>query len=232
MRRAGTGFVTGLATGIRRQPGVRRLMRLPAVFSLNDLSLGEGLTPEAARVTISRWHCAGMAAPAGPRSGLWYNLVVDRRGADVNLGAVLRRQFGSPVMIGAAVLHDAGWVTQVPHAATVAVPLARCYPQITGATLYGRPPVWYATVATAWRAARRWYDGLPSLPPEFALADALGHRDSLHHLRPDDIEIPYGTPYGTLMGALRAMHVPPDIFWPYLEASGIRQPPSRQMRGR
>jgi hypothetical protein len=205
-----------------RQSAIKRLRRLPPVFTLNDMSLGEGMTPGAARVTLARWNADGLARPAGPRLGLWYNLVTAPSGADEELGTVLKRQFGAAVLIGPSVLNDHGWTTQAPRSLTVAVPTARSHPCVDGASTYPRPAAWFSLVHRAWRRGARGRNGLPSLPPEFALADALCHADCLHHLAPDDIEIPQGSFNAALMlKALDALQVPPDTYMPYMEASGI-----------
>ena len=197
-------------------------MRLPPVFNLNDLSLGEGMTPGAARVTLARWRADGLAAPAGPRLGLWYNLVAAPGGIEDGLGTVLRRGFRAAVVIGPSVLNDYGWTTQSPRMLTIAVPLARSYAEVEGAATYGRPPSWFSLVHKAWQRNGRGRNGLPCLPPEFALADALCHEDCLHHLAPDDIEIPHGSFDARLMRtALEALAVPEDTWRPYLEASNV-----------
>lgn len=216
----------------RRILGYERLRALPPVFSLHDLRLGPpqgsrgagapGLTNGAERVALARWTARDMVRPAGPRLGRYYNLVADPRGPDVHLGTVLTAEFGSVVLIGATVLADSHWTTQIPHLLTVAVPMARSIPQIEGALIYGRPPEWFSAVRSSVRAGDRGRFALPSLTPEFALADALRHGDSLHGLAPDDIEVPDPDERAEdLMNALSALHVPPDRYAPYLEASGI-----------
>jgi hypothetical protein len=179
------------------------------------------MTPGAARVALARWHCEGFVAPAGPRLGLWYNLLRDAGGPEVHLGTVLNRTFGSVVVIGPSILNAEGWTTQAPRMLTVAVPEARRYPIVEGAAVYGRPREWFARVQAAWRRTPRGVGGLPTLPPDYALADALRHRDCLHHLAPDDLEIPDGSRSGSLLRAFEDLAVPPDRYLPYLDASGI-----------
>lgn len=212
-----------MSASAARTPAAKRLLALPAVFSPNDLSLGQSMDPGAARVALARWRAEGYAEPAGPRLGLWYNLLKDPSGADGNLGTVLKRQFGSPVVIGPSALNDASWTTQTPRVLTVAVPMARSYARVDGVSVYGRPPEWFSRVLQAWKGSERGRNGLPKLPPEFALADALAHGDCLHHLAPDDIEIPDDRgDAGALMEAFGTFEVPEDVYGPYLEASGIQ----------
>lgn len=206
-----------------RESACRRLMCLPDVFTLNDLTLA-GLTSGSARVAVNTWQNEGYIVPAGPRVGFYYNLVSNREGIQHGLGKVLRAKFGAVVIIGPSVLNVAGWITQVPQHLTVAVPWSRSYPEIDGARLYGRPPAWFGHVHVAVGRAERGVYGLQALPPHWALADALSHGDSLHHMGPDDFDVPPDIDPSLLTHAFDALGLPADSYMPYLDASGVQIP--------
>lgn len=203
-----------------RVSAVGRLRSLRALFSLRDVTMRHGMSPDTARNAISRWKANRLVAPAGPKLGWYYNLIVDPDGRDAHLGDAITAVFGTAVVIGATVLNDRGWTPQRPMATMVAVPQARSYPKIDGALVYGRPAEWYLRVHAAinceFGRAGPGRFGLPSLPPEFALADMLKHRDCLHSLAPDDIEIPDDEMQPDVLAeAFETLGVPPDCYGPY-----------------
>ncbi len=193
------------------------------------------MTPGAARVALTRWKTDGLAAPAGLRTGLWYNLVREPQGAEVLLGSVLKRHFGSPIIIGPTILNSYGWTPQAPHVLTIAVPFARTYAEVEGVHVHGRRIEWYGLVHKAWMKAERGHFQLAALPPEVALADALSHEETLAGLKPDDIEIPEDTVNLKLLKkALDSFQVPQDRYQPFLDCSNIEldadQPRARPRR--
>jgi hypothetical protein len=209
---------------------VKRLRDLKPLFSLHDVRMRHDMSPDTARNALSRWKADSMVQPAGPRLGWYYNLIVDPRGSAAHLGEAVTAVFGAAVLIGPSVLNDRGWTPQQPHSLTVAVPWSRSYPRIEGALVYGRPAAWFLHVHEAIVHETETMGlgsyRLPSLPPEYALADMLKHRDCLHHLAPDDIGIPGDDVRIALLAqAFAALEVPPDCYDPFMRASGVQFSP-------
>lgn len=153
---------------------VARLRKLPDVFTLSMLASVAGITRKHATVMASRWHEAGLARPAGQRSGVCYNLL---RRPEVTLemrGAACQLLYPSAVLIGESVLHNAGWTTQIPAVIHVAVLARRSYVTLEGVEISGRPRDWFKKVHPSILAAYKAgfsTCGLRSLPPALALAD-------------------------------------------------------------
>ena len=189
-------------------PGVQRLMALPEIIDLRMLER-QGLTRGTARLQASLWARAGMLKPAGPRTGIYYNLVRDNRGASAHLGALLVRQYATPVVIGASALNHHGWTTQMPRVLEVAVPVTRRRRrllQIDGAIVVPRPLSWYRMIAD--HLSDGPY-GLRVLEPQYALADAYRHKD-VWVPDPDDIDLSDALEehVSSLRKALEEMSVP------------------------
>ncbi len=168
-------------------PGVQRLMALPAIIDLRMLER-QGLTRGSARLQASMWARAGMLKPAGPRSGIYYNLVRDNRGAAAHLGELLIREYATPIVVGASAIHHFGWTTQMPRVLEVAVPVTRRrrrFMKIDGAIVVPRPLSWYQKIAG--HVSDGPY-GLKVLAPQYALADAYRHKD-VWVPDPDDIDL-------------------------------------------
>lgn len=162
-------------------------MAMPEIIDLKMLER-QGLSRGTARLQASLWARAGMLKPAGPRTGIYYNLVRDNRGAEAHLGALLVRQYATPVIIGASALHHHGWTTQMPRVLEVAVPVTRRrrrFLQIDGAIVVPRPLSWYRKIAG--HLSDGSY-GLRVLDPQYALADAYRYKD-VWVPDPDDIDL-------------------------------------------
>ena len=199
-----------------------RLLSLDAVFTLEELR-ATGLKERSERNALSRWSDEKMVARAGLRLGIYYNLLRDRRGSDAHLGDVAIRVHGRAVIVGGCAFHDSGWTTQIPRVLTIAVPDRRSIPQIHGVAAYRRPEEWFDAVAEDLKTSGRGRFGLPTLSPPMALADALLHRDTLHHLTPDDIEIPDEVGSTPVVDACTWMGVDEDAYLPFLQASGLQE---------
>ena len=195
-----------------------RLMKMPEVFSLQYLRT-EGFSEEYAKIIINTWKKKGFVKSAGPRLGVYYNLIKDQKGPEEHLGKVLKIVFGSVVVIGPTILHQYGWITQIPQTLTVAIPESRSYPMVDGVTLYGRHSEWFGRIYQVIHHKGKF--SLPSLTAPWAFADAIQHQDCLHHLSPDDIEIPSSTKPSLIRNALENLEVSPDIYMPYINASDI-----------
>ena len=162
-------------SGPTRISALQRLRSLAPVFSLADLEVLFDFEPVVARVTAGRWCKARLAERLG--GGVYFNLIADPDGPRSRMGEALDKLLRRPVvLVGGAVLHRAGWTTQVHRSFDIAVPVARgkrTLPRIRlGHALVPRTAHWHA-VLRAHVAPELGLPGIPSLTPEMALADAL-----------------------------------------------------------
>lgn len=173
----------------RRKP-YAELKKLPPVFLGRDFEIGLGYTPAAAQVALHRWTAAGYLARAGKRAGIYYNLVVDPDAASTRVGEAIALQEPSAIAVGATALHQHGWTTQIPRVRELAIPAhpnVRSRPQLEGVSFAFRTPEWYGKAAPA---AKPGVDGLPTLPPALALADAALF-GGVWKPDPDDLDVPW-----------------------------------------
>lgn len=183
---------------------MRRLKALPEVFDLRDLELAlADLEPEKAEIRrlaanyAWRWKQAGLVEAAGPKLGLFFNLVRDPSGPTARLAEAVAKALGvAGVVVGAGALHWAGWTTQRPHRLEVAVPVTerkRSLPEFAGLDLCARTPGWFARTAGATEDGP---DGFRVLKPAFALVDAAAspadptYGKPVWRPDPDDLDLP------------------------------------------
>lgn len=171
---------------------VDRLRALPEVFTLSDLlnpDRGIGLARETAHTTVMRWAQAGLVKSAGPRAGIYYNLLRDPQGASERVLQAAARLDPSAVVVGAAVLHAHGWTTQIPQLYDVAILSSRTVKQLDGVRFVMRPQAWYRRMHAQILQRQDSPFDIPSLQPQAALDDALAS-DDLWKPDPDDLDIP------------------------------------------
>lgn len=174
-----------------RLSAVDRLRELGAVFDLRDVSQLFGWDEVQTRVFCARSNRRGLIRAAGPRSGIYYNLIVDPSGPQRRVGEALRRHSPSAIIIGGSALHAGEWTTQRPQFIEVAVPrnrTTRTCPRFYGARTVFRDSSWYLSVSSRLLADPE-QRGLRVLAPEAALADAWVHRD-VWKPDPDDVQLP------------------------------------------
>jgi hypothetical protein len=167
-------------------------MDWPEVLSLPWICRQADWTPARASVYIARWQQQGFLAKAGPRTGLYFNLI--KSAGDITTAMrveALRLAHPTAVLIGESVLHANAWITQVPQALSVAVLSARAPAQMEGFTLHHRPRRWYITeqphLVKPQDADWSTY-GLKAVPPARALIDL--YRDpKAWHPDPDDLDL-------------------------------------------
>ncbi len=107
----------------------------------------------------------------------------------------------------ATVLHNAGWITQIPQALHIAVEQRRSYVQITGCQLHPKPLAWFKAVTLLQPSQAAFTThGLRTLPPAWALADLQADPHAWHP-DPDDLDIPQGSaePLQTARAVLRTL---------------------------
>lgn len=169
------------------------LRKLPAVFDLRDVSAIFGLEHAYAKNCCSRWAEREMIKSLGPRAGVYFNLVVDPKGATNRIKEAVDKLLRRPVIaIGAFALHQHGWTTQRPQGMEIAVPtggLLRTFPSMYGIAASGRSRAWFQAVMPD---SEEGISAFLTAPAEFALVDALMSkgRDGVWCPAPDDIDPP------------------------------------------
>lgn len=144
-----------------------RLLQLGTVFTLNQMATLCDTTSGQAAVYASRWASKGLITLAGPKAGIYYNLVRNLNAASEERHRALLQAHPTAVVRAESVLHAAGWTTQVPPTVTVAS--MRPTPTLDGFTIVARTQEWMAAMRP-WYAAEPLY-GLPALTPAMALAE-------------------------------------------------------------
>ena len=178
----------------------QRLLRMPPVFSINTLVRATGLPRASAKVLLARWVAKKMVESAGPRSGVYFNRVVDRDGAVAHAALALLMKYPSATLCGASVLHNAGWTTQIPSTLHVAVEARASYAKLVGVTLHPCRRSWFqfmqqqgafAVSGDAAAADAMATYGLRALAPAWALADLYADK-SASSWKPDasDLDLP------------------------------------------
>ncbi len=155
---------------------VDRLRKLPVVFSLADVAR-LGLSGPAMHVFLARASQKGLVKSAGNKSGIFYNLLRDERANQQVLQAA-RLAYPSAVVVGGAVLHAAGWTTQVFHTIDVAILKRPSNFTIHGVNFVQRSRRWYRERAPDIVSAERSEFGVAALTPAGALLDLLEMRDA------------------------------------------------------
>lgn len=169
---------------------IERLYVLPCVFHVADLSIRFGWVPQHAMRQLFFWKERGYVEELGGRSGIFANLAVDQY-PNWELG--LRMIMPTAVVIGIEVLRRAGWTTQIPYVATVAVSSAQRIYQVEHFKVAAQSPYWFELMSPGIR--REDEDvALAYLAPAWALADLIRREGWCDcGLGPDDIYWDYVT---------------------------------------
>ena len=178
------------------QSAFDRLRAWPVVFNVNQATryLGAG-DNDMASVYLARWKKSGMVQSTGPRSGVYFNLVANPKAAEEHLVDALLFAFSSAVLIGASVLHDAGWTTQIPKKLQIAC-LAeregrRTVPVWDQVEFFLRPRGWYQQFHGQMLRGEN-YGALASLTPAAALVDAVDDEAPEQDLRVVELAHDFG----------------------------------------
>jgi hypothetical protein len=173
-----------------RRSGFSRLRNLPEVLTMPFICRSEGWSAAQASVYIANWQKQGFLRRAGPRSGIYYNLVTFPFHDEMRFVA-LRTLYPSAILMGESVLHAAGWITQIPQSQSVAVLTRPSFAKLDGFILHPRPLRWFRQHADALVSpdlAEFSTYGLKALPPEHALLDLYSDPQAWHP-DPDDLHL-------------------------------------------
>lgn len=176
---------------MKRSSSIEKLKLVPECFTDKVFMRLTGSTIESARVALSRMKSAGLIASAGNRSGVYYNLLKNHNADNEFSVDALLHLYPTAVLTGESVLHNAGWITQIPSAISVAVLKKGSYQKVTGFSISGKPSSWFKRNHAVFLEANNSEfatHGLRALPPALALVDLLANGEA--GLDPDDIDIP------------------------------------------
>ncbi len=162
---------------------VKTLRRMPPVFSLQDMAKLVDKDHAAVKANVARWKEQGLVRAAGPKLGLYYNLVTHPNWEE-NRALAVKMAYPSAIVIGPTVLHRHGWITQIPQSLSIAVLNDGSHPLMEGVEVYKRSMRWY-------RKFSPWGEpiyGLPALTPENALLDCMEHSAKMWCPNVDDLD--------------------------------------------
>lgn len=160
-----------------------RLGALPAVFRGADLTVRFQWSSKTASHYLYLWKRRNLVAGLGGHSDVFANLVVSR---EPDWEAALRVAMPSAVLVGVDILRRAGWTTQIPFLAEVAVSSAEPTYQVEHFDVKARPPGWFKLFAPG--TVRPNPRGPAMLSPSWALAEMIRSEGwGACGLAPDDI---------------------------------------------
>lgn len=162
---------------------IDRLQQLPAVFRGADLTVRFAWSSKHASQYLYLWKRRGLVAGLGGKSDVFCNLLVCRQ---PNWEKAMRMAMPTAVITGVEAIRQAGWTTQIPQRATVAVSMMQPVYSVDPYLVTFRPQHWVeATQGALVDSAAE----LPVLRPAWALADLLKSGAwGTFGLWPDDID--------------------------------------------
>lgn len=190
---------------------IDRLLGLPAVFTGRDLTLKFQWSAATASAYLAQWRRADHVRSLGGHSDVFMNLVVQR---NPDLESALRRAFPEAVKVGADVLRQAGWTTQIMQRPEVAVLSSGPKYKLLDFTLSPRAPGWFARIKPGLEAPAQ---GVKRLRPAWALADMIERCmdrrvKQAWLLAPDDLDLDAARADSETDAALAAFNLAPDGF--------------------
>jgi hypothetical protein len=167
-----------------------RLRDLPEAFTFAAFCKLTRFSNKSAAVCLTRWKEKGLVESAGKRARVYFNkLKCNEVDGSLRIAALLF-EYPSAMLCGESVLHEAGWITQIPARLSVAVISRPSYVSLHGFDIQGRPLSWFKKVHPAVdRSPDRRIYGLRALPPPLALADLYGDAKGWHP-DVDDLHVP------------------------------------------
>lgn len=144
---------------------------LPPVLSRDELMASTHTKASLMPLYVNRWIKAGFLRKAGPRSGVYYNLIADPQW-EAHIPEAVRKRFPDAVVGGPTVLHATGCQTQIPGKMWFVVKREACFPQFDGVQ-------WMIRSATSFSNLEPMGTlfGMRSLTPEQALEDGVKHQN-------------------------------------------------------
>lgn len=156
---------------------------LPPVLSRDELMASTHTKASLMPLYVNRWIKAGFLRKAGPRSGVYYNLIADPQW-EAHIPEAVRKRFPNAIVGGPTVLHATGCQTQIPAKMWFIVEREACFPIFDGVQWMVRSSKWFHK-----NAPQQQLFGLPSLSPKQALEDGLKHQTFKNAWVPDEDDI-------------------------------------------
>lgn len=177
-----------LGTSSGQTSARQRLLDMPEIFTGAELAMKFRWRSGIASTYLANWRSAGLVKSLGGRSDVHMNLVLNPK---ANPEEALRRAIPAACKIGADILREAGWTTQILSTPEVAAPASATLYDVEAFLLTHRPQRWFSKVASGIEAAS---PGLDRLRPAWALADMIdramdGRVQNAWLLDPEDIDL-------------------------------------------
>lgn len=187
-----------------------RLNDLPEVFTGRDLALKFTWGQQMVSTYLSNWRKAELIRSLGGHSDVHLNLVASKQ---PNVDLAVQRVWPQAVRVGADVLREAGWTTQILSQPEIAVPADAPVFSLESFVVTTRTASWFAKVR---KSCEQVHGGIPRLPAVWALADMIdramdGRIKSSWLLAPDDLDIEAAAKTPGLSQALGAFNLPQDL---------------------
>lgn len=160
------------------------IKELPDMFSVNDFIMFTGMQYNSAKVYLHRWAKSKSIFAMGGKTGLYFKTIQAKE--DLYEEALLKVYPGA-VLIGVNVLYNEGLTPQIPRIWNIAIPETKSFPKIENVNVYLRGKKWYRLFKDK-KCRVLEKEGVPSMSPEFALADILKY-NLAPKIDPDDIYI-------------------------------------------
>lgn len=188
----------------------KRLSSVPEVFTGGDLTMLFGWTSPTASTYLANWRKAGWVKSLGGRSDVHMNLAVNRH---VNPERALQRVFPMATLVGADLLREAGWTTQIVNTPEVATPQSGPLYAVEGFHLTVRADKWFGKTAPGTLYPQ---GGMARLRPAWAWADMIARVldkrvRNAWLLAPDDLDFTLIEEDITLTDALAAFGIPETL---------------------
>lgn len=186
---------------------IERLRELPETFTGSDLTVKFQWSAALASSYLANWRKAGLVRSLGGHSDVHMNLLANRR---PNIEQALRRAFPNAIKVGADILREAGWTTQIQRMPEVAVESTSPRYKLVDFTLVARSPGWFEAVRPG---SIDPVHGMRRLKPAWALADMIDRFldrrvKNSWLLAPDDLDLDAAADDPESAAALSAFGLP------------------------
>lgn len=164
---------------------IERLRALPLLFRGAEVTVRFSWTSKTASQYLYRWKSQGLIDALGGHSDVFANLL-GNPSPDWELATKMAMPSG--IIVGIEALRRAGWTTQIPTLAQIAVNTKeRVFDGIRRFDIQPRSPGWFAMIEGG---IDRQPGALATLRPAWALADMLASEGwGVCGLDPDDIDV-------------------------------------------
>lgn len=148
-----------------------RLAALPSIFRATDALLIARIPKDQLNNTLWRWKEAGYVKTLGPRTDVWFNLVVEPKVSRARWERAFRLAMPEAIFGGHGVLMRSGLSTQMASSEYVLRPPRAVRAEVPGIDFHERPARWMRNL---WKlGAVDTSAALPYLDPGAALADLM-----------------------------------------------------------